>query len=108
MSKPIRRSDGKVLGDNKDQDEILLERLLPKQETPRENDWSQQITRNGEPLTERGREVMASLDGKVSPNKTWEEYKQELIDDLQHRTSERPLDSSDDIDCGVDPKDHFN
>jgi len=108
MSKPIRRSDGKVLGDGKDSDEALLERMLPKVPEPPKTDWSKQITRNGEPVSERGREIQASLNQEAVQEKTWEEYREELLADLEHRSSERILDTSDDIDCDADPRKYFS
>lgn len=82
--KPIRRSDGKTLGDGRDADEKALERLLSRKEPalPKQNDWSKQVTRNGEPVSERGRKKLANSDQTVK-EKTWEEYKQELFDYLQ-------------------------
>lgn len=108
MPKPIRRSDGKTLGDGKDADERALERLCNqiKDRPERENDWSKQITKNGQPLTERG-EKHSSVSEESTSEKSWEEYKQELLHDLKKASGERVFDQSTDVDCGADPKRYY-
>ena len=111
--KAIRRGDGTELGDGQNQDDKYLERTLAqmgagKTQEPKQSDWSRQITRQGEALTKRGQQEAEALEASGIADKTWEEYKQELMDEVEANCKTRPMDGSTDVDCGADPRNYYS